>query len=44
MEASQHIKNKPEILRNTMQSMLHRAQLCIEIIGGHFEHLTPSHH
>ena len=43
MEASQHIKNKPEILRKTTHSMLQRAQLCIEADGGHFEHLTPSH-
>jgi len=29
----------PEMLRNTQQNLIRRAQLCLQCDGGHFEHL-----
>ena len=43
MDASQIIKNKPDVIRKSTQSISLRAKL-IENSGKHFEHsMTPSH-
>ena len=39
MEACQDIRDKPDVLRESANSILKRAQLCIEQVGNHFENL-----